>query len=194
MRNISRLFAFILALSAVTMASASMGAQAATLVGPASFPTGVDGLVVDGTTYNVTFTQGSYDTIYATTPPTFLGNLSGGSDAGAALASALNMLDPSAAIDLAEFDVVVPDAENTGLDAGFQVVNFNGTFGSFPVETLTSSPTVSNQGQQELNGYAVFQVAPVPEPSTWAMLLIGFAGIGFATRRCRVRVSTFHAT
>ena len=26
-------------------------------------------------------------------------------------------------------------------------------------------------------------VSPVPEPSTWAMLLIGFAGIGFATYR-----------
>jgi hypothetical protein len=69
MRNVSRLFAFSLALSAV---SASTGARAATLVGPTSFPTGVDGLVVDGTTYNVTFTQGSYDTIYATTPLPFL--------------------------------------------------------------------------------------------------------------------------
>lgn len=28
-----------------------------------------------------------------------------------------------------------------------------------------------------------FAVAPVPEPSTWAMLLIGFAGIGFAAYR-----------
>jgi hypothetical protein len=27
------------------------------------------------------------------------------------------------------------------------------------------------------------QVAPVPEPSTWAMLLLGFAGIGFMTYR-----------
>lgn len=29
--------------------------------------------------------------------------------------------------------------------------------------------------------------APVPEPSTWAMLLIGFAGIGFAGYRKRLR-------
>jgi hypothetical protein len=27
--------------------------------------------------------------------------------------------------------------------------------------------------------------APVPEPSTWAMLLLGFAGIGFAAYRKR---------
>jgi PEP-CTERM motif len=30
-----------------------------------------------------------------------------------------------------------------------------------------------------------FTVTAVPEPSTWAMLLIGFAGIGFAARRRR---------
>jgi hypothetical protein len=31
----------------------------------------------------------------------------------------------------------------------------------------------------------VDQVAAVPEPSTWAMLLIGFAGVGFITYRRR---------
>ncbi len=31
------------------------------------------------------------------------------------------------------------------------------------------------------------QVAAVPEPSTWAMLLIGFAGLGFAGHRRRLR-------
>jgi len=32
-------------------------------------------------------------------------------------------------------------------------------------------------------------VGPVPEPSTWAMMLLGFAGIGFAYRRRRSRLS-----
>jgi hypothetical protein len=32
-------------------------------------------------------------------------------------------------------------------------------------------------------------VAAVPEPSTWAMMLIGFAGLGFAFRQSRRRVS-----
>ncbi|MBV8513428.1 MAG: PEP-CTERM sorting domain-containing protein [Xanthobacteraceae bacterium] len=38
---------------------------------------------------------------------------------------------------------------------------------------------------------AVFadQVAAVPEPSTWAMMLIGFAGLGFAFRQSRRKVS-----
>jgi hypothetical protein len=35
-------------------------------------------------------------------------------------------------------------------------------------------------------------VAAVPEPSTWAMLLLGFAGIGYAgLRRSRAPISAF---
>jgi hypothetical protein len=32
-------------------------------------------------------------------------------------------------------------------------------------------------------GNLTFQLIPVPEPATWAMMLVGFAGIGFAMRR-----------
>jgi hypothetical protein len=32
-------------------------------------------------------------------------------------------------------------------------------------------------------------VSAVPEPSTWAMMLLGFAGLGFAFRRSRRKVS-----
>jgi hypothetical protein len=36
-----------------------------------------------------------------------------------------------------------------------------------------------------------YSVAPVPEPSTWAMMLIGFLGIGFMAyrRRCALSVA-----
>jgi hypothetical protein len=33
------------------------------------------------------------------------------------------------------------------------------------------------------------QLAPVPEPSTWAMLLFGFAAVGLALRRGRRRIA-----
>jgi hypothetical protein len=59
--------------------------RAATLVG-------VDGLVVDGTTYNVTFVNSTYSTVYASTPPTFLGETSTAEHAAIALANALNIL------------------------------------------------------------------------------------------------------
>jgi PEP-CTERM motif len=31
--------------------------------------------------------------------------------------------------------------------------------------------------------------AAIPEPSTWAMMLLGFAGLGFAFRQSRRKVS-----
>jgi CHRD domain/PEP-CTERM motif len=43
----------------------------------------------------------------------------------------------------------------------------------------------TNFGGGEIRGF----LAAVPEPSTWAMLLIGFAGLGFAFRQSRRKVS-----
>ena len=53
---------------------------------------GIDGLVVDGVTYDVTFFNASYDTVYASTPPTFIVNSSGAFEAAFELADALNAL------------------------------------------------------------------------------------------------------
>jgi hypothetical protein len=46
-------------------------------------------------------------------------------------------------------------------------------------------------GQSALGDFSVSSVASVPEPSTWALLLIGFAGLGFF--RYRTRDATFTA-
>ena len=37
------------------------------------------------------------------------------------------------------------------------------------------------------NGVISLNFRPVPEPATWAMMLVGFAGIGMAMRRMRAR-------
>ena len=64
--------------------------------------------------------------------------------------------------------------------------------GQFELDITSSSQGHSNSGSTVLIGYGIFAssdaVAAVPEPSTWAMLLIGFAGVGFAAYRKR-RVS-----
>jgi hypothetical protein len=64
--------------------------------------------------------------------------------------------------------------------------------GQFELDITSSSQGFSNSGSPVLISYGIFAssetVAAIPEPSTWAMLLIGFAGIGFAAYRKR-RVS-----
>jgi PEP-CTERM motif len=46
----------------------------------------------------------------------------------------------------------------------------------------------SSSNSFEFDNISCGNVGPVPEPSTWAMLLLGFAGIGFAYRRRRSRL------
>jgi hypothetical protein len=67
----------------------------------------------------------------------------------------------------------------TGL--GTQTVLLNST--GNPADTITNG---------SVTGTLTFDFTPtaaVPEPSTWAMMLIGFAGLGFAFRQSRRRVS-----
>jgi hypothetical protein len=48
--------------------------HAATLVGTQSHATGINDLVIGTTNYDVTFVDVSYNALFATTPPTFLGD------------------------------------------------------------------------------------------------------------------------
>jgi PEP-CTERM motif len=61
--------------------------------------------------------------------------------------------------------------------------------GLFELDITSSSQGFSNSGSPILISYGIFAssdaVAAIPEPSTWAMLLIGFAGIGFMAYRPR---------
>lgn len=84
---------------------------------------------------------------------------------------------------------------------GVQIIGIHWGNGS-----LNSDPTVGNttafykidfgstptQLSVNLNGISnayLFTSAALPEPSTWGMMLLGFAGIGFAMRRSRRRAN-----
>jgi hypothetical protein len=77
--------------------------QAVSLVGTATDASGLNGLVVDGVTYDVTFIHDLYNDVYPPNPNTFLSNPSGAADAAAALKSALN-----------SFSVTILTGLNTG--------------------------------------------------------------------------------
>ncbi|HEY4080546.1 MAG TPA: PEP-CTERM sorting domain-containing protein [Burkholderiaceae bacterium] len=51
---------------------------------------GVQDLVVSGVNYDVSFVTGSYNSLFASTPPTFLGNAAGALEAGLALINLMN--------------------------------------------------------------------------------------------------------
>jgi len=55
------------------------------------------------------------------------------------------------------------------------------TRAEFLVIALLGKPCIGFR--RELNGDVA--VAPVPEPSTWAMMILGFAGVGFIAYRRR---------
>jgi hypothetical protein len=65
-------------------------------------------------------------------------------------------------------------------------------FGTYPLSKDTSD-SVYNYG----NVFVRFTQTPatpaVPEPSTWAMMLLGFGAIGFAARRRRAQAVAFHS-
>jgi hypothetical protein len=55
------------------------------------------------------------------------------------------------------------------------------TVGSFDKVLITSTGAIFEVKQNSIN----LGVGQVPEPATWAMMLLGFGGIGMAMRRGR---------
>jgi hypothetical protein len=65
-------------------------ATAQTIVGPLNAATGINGLVVDGQTINVTFETGTFASAFPQDSPYYLNNSNGGIDAANAIASELH--------------------------------------------------------------------------------------------------------
>jgi len=75
---------------------------------------------------------------------------------------------------------VTPDSKGfTGIGEVHGVLQFTGVFTSI-------SFTDTSEGWHGLTVGVADVASGVPEPSTWAMMLIGFAGLGFAYRRRRL--------
>jgi hypothetical protein len=101
----------------------------------------------------------------------------------------------------------ITSANSPGLEGGF---NSDGSLvsGGFEAQVDTNVPVfVIETGEWGAQGgvftetedgdiFSVTNVTPpsgVPEPSTWAMLLIGFAGLGYASRRVSRKSATLAA-
>ena len=67
----------------------------------------------------------------------------------------------------------------TFLSGGVNIGGFNYAVTNSP---LSVNPPRSFEGVTSIQGRVT---GPVPEPATWAMMLLGFGGIGMAMRRRR---------
>ena len=74
-------------------------------------------------------------------------------------------------------DVTDPNIQDNDTTA-FWLINV----GSTPIHTLTLT---NGQGSSNAQIFGTGYTPPVPEPATWAMMLLGFGGIGVAMRRRR---------
>jgi hypothetical protein len=61
----------------------------------------------------------------------------------------------------------------------------NGLCPIINIPLLFTLPSYANGIQLAFQGGAVSITAPVPEPSTWAMMILGFAGVGYLAYRRR---------
>ena len=62
--------------------------------------------------------------------------------------------------------------------------SFSSAGGSLPSEFVSSCPPGARSCDANNSWYFVFRnAAAVPEPATWGMMLLGFAGIGTVMRR-----------
>jgi hypothetical protein len=77
-----------------------------------------------------------------------------------------------------------------GGDEGFSLVNaasFSYTSETFTATATSSSTTIAFYGRDQPGYYELdnVSVSVIPEASTWAMMLVGFAGLGFVSLRAR---------
>jgi hypothetical protein len=77
--------------------------------------------------------------------------------------------------------------QNFALGNGENFFGFNATGGDVITSiTFNTSATLASGGVADLRQVRVSGISPVPEPTTWAMMLIGFGAVGYSMRRRRV--------
>ena len=176
-----------MALAAALALSLSTAANAVpTLVGTTTDPTAIDGLMVDGTTYNVTFSTTTLNTFTESSPLSV--------DAASALTAALNTLSVTelASTPVSTEYALDVDNSSTSFDAAVCLVSGNSSapcaVGAWGSGSVGSGAGLGLSGDNSLDFEAAdFSTAStttgVPEPLTFTLFGAGLAGIGAMRRK-----------
>lgn len=75
---------------------------------------------------------------------------------------------------------------NNSNPISYAYMNLGGTFANIGGGQWADATNGQSSSADPILGYIIeYNIAAVPEPSTWAMMILGFAGIGFLTYRRR---------
>jgi hypothetical protein len=217
MRNLT--LAFVAAFLSLFATPAAAGPTL--LVNSSGQLTGATGVDVNGTLYDVTFVDGTCNSVFggcanfvfdengAFAAANSLVALFAGAPTFNSTADLVSGCDGPATTSFAGTsycEMFVPFSANAGLVAVIDAYNFSGN-GSDQVVNgsllfdANYDTTYQAAWQADDLVWAVFTPASasLPEPSTWALMLLGFFGIGIAARRKRMAdrlpqlaVSVFH--
>lgn len=186
-------------LAATVMIAASGGADAQTLVGPADGITGIDGLAVDGKTYDVTFNSG---TLAAAFPAGInFNSINSANDAATSLATALQDFSVTgigfsgcpeflAACQsvFIPFSVDASGDTNSLVTTGYWccnphsvVIGWGGA--EAPVRSSASGPASGPAFGFSYWGVFTQVATSVPEPAAFGLLILGLASVGVARPR-----------
>ncbi|MDO9313521.1 MAG: hypothetical protein Q7T97_03120 [Burkholderiaceae bacterium] len=178
----------VFATASATLTASSLAAPI--LIGTTTNPVGFSGLMVGGTSYNVSFTTQSYDITFASIPPTFLGNEELGLQAAFALVEALSstgvttlgdFVAPPIEFPVFRYNVYVPTQLFFGNSTSVYIASkprnrvWESAYGGGPI----SDRPLGLFGQR----YDVYAVFSVPESSTASLALAGILAALCARRK-----------